>query len=179
MDTLSTEQTAEIYQLAAECQALGSELAKQFQNLSRPEAVHCTTAQATAHETINVGCMACSATFGMATATQTDEECESSMCRLCAEANQAWKDANEVIFSHLLKYNTQLAAFISAAEGTFQAKRDEIWKCVHSLTDTANIPQDMPAFGTLDSGSATCHSMGPQLPCRHSPDVRLWPRVIQ
>ena len=34
MDTLSAEQAAEIYQLAAECQALGSELTKQFQNLS-------------------------------------------------------------------------------------------------------------------------------------------------
>ena len=44
MDTLSTEQAAEIYQLAAECQALGSELAKQFQNLSRLEAVHHTAA---------------------------------------------------------------------------------------------------------------------------------------
>ena len=53
MDTLSTEQAAEIYQLAAECQALGSELAKQFQNLSGLEAVHCTAAQATAHESIN------------------------------------------------------------------------------------------------------------------------------
>ena len=34
MDILSTEQVAEIYQLATECQALGAELAKQFQNLS-------------------------------------------------------------------------------------------------------------------------------------------------
>ena len=40
MDTFSTKQGAEIYQLAAECQALGSELVKQFQNLSRLEAVH-------------------------------------------------------------------------------------------------------------------------------------------
>ena len=89
MDTLSAEQAAEIYQLAAECQALGSELAKQFQNLSRLEAVHNAAAQATAHETINAGCMAHRTTFGIATATPTDEECESSMGRLHAEANQA------------------------------------------------------------------------------------------
>ena len=101
--------------------------------------MHCT-AQAAAHETINVGCMACSTTFGVATATQTDQECESSLCRLCVEANQAWKDANEVIFSHLLKYDPQLVAFISTVEGTLQAKRDEIWRCIHSLMDTANIP---------------------------------------
>ena len=138
MDTLSTEQAAEIYQLAAECQALGSKLTKQFQNLSALEAVHHAAAQAAAHETINAGCMACSTAFGIATATQNRQG--TSMCRLHVEANQAWKDANEVIFSHLLQYDTQLAAFICAAEGTLQAKHDEIWRHVHSLTDTANIP---------------------------------------
>ena len=148
-----TEQAAEIYQLAAECQALSSELPKQFQNLSGLEAVHRTTVQATAHETINVGCMAHSTTFGIATATQTDEECESSIHSLHTKANQAWKDTNEVIFSHLLKYDTQLVAFISTAEGTLQAKRDEIWRHVHSLADTANIPHRicLPlALQTLD-----------------------------
>ena len=88
MDTLSPEQATEIYQLAAECKALGSELAKQFQNLSGLEVVHHATAPATAHEIINVGCMAHSTTFGISTATQTDKEHKSSMCRLCAEANQ-------------------------------------------------------------------------------------------
>ena len=107
MDTLSAEQAAEIYQHTAKCQALGFKLAKQFQNLSRLEAVHHATAQAAAHKTINVGCMACSAAFGIATATQTDEEHESYMCRFHTEANQAWKDASEVVFSHLLKYDTQ------------------------------------------------------------------------
>ena len=150
MDTLSTEQAAEIYQLAAEYQALGSKLARQFQNL---EAVHHTGAQATAHETINAGCMACSTTFGVATATQTDEEHESSLFRVCAKANKAQKDANEVIFSHLLKYDTQLAAFISTVKGTLQAKHDEIWRCIYSLADTVNIPHRicLPlAFQTLD-----------------------------
>ena len=140
MDTLSTEQATEIYQLAAECQALGSDLAKQFQNLSGLETMHPPAAQAAAHKTINVGCMACSTTFGVATATQKDQEHESSLHRLCAEANQTWKDVNKVIFSHLLRYDSQLVAFISAAEGTLQAKCDEIWRCIHSLTDTANIP---------------------------------------
>ena len=88
MDSLSAKQAAEIYQLAEECQALGSELAKQFHNLSRLEAMHCTAAQAAAHETTNMGCMAHSTTFGVATATQTDQEHESSLHRLHAEANQ-------------------------------------------------------------------------------------------
>ena len=102
--------------------------------------MHCTAAQAAASETINVGCMACSTTLGIATATQTDQECESSLCRLHTKGNQAWEDANKVIFSHLLRYDFQLVAFISTAEGTLQAKHDEIWRCVHSLTYTANIP---------------------------------------
>ena len=58
MDTLSIGQATEIYQLATECQALGTELAKQFQNLSGLEAIHHTAAQATAHETINAMCVA-------------------------------------------------------------------------------------------------------------------------
>ena len=184
MDTLSAEQAAEIYQLAAECQALGSKLAKQFQNLSRLEAVHHTAAQAAAHETINAGCMAHSTAFGVATATQTDGECESSLHRLHAEANQAWKDANEVIFSHLLKYDTQLVAFISATEGTLQAKHDEIWRCIHSLTDTANIPHRicLPlALQTLDQLPAISwdlsYHMGIPLTFAYSPesyDFQTW-----
>ena len=45
MDTLSARQVAGIYQLATECQALGVELTKQFQNLCGLEAMHCTTAR--------------------------------------------------------------------------------------------------------------------------------------
>ena len=115
--------------------------------------MHCTTAQTTAHETINMGCMAHSATLGIVTATQTDEECKSSMCRLHAEANQAWKDTKEVIFSHLLKYDTQLVAFISATEGTLQDKCDEIWRHIHGLMNRVNIPHRIClslAFQTLD-----------------------------
>ena len=50
--------TTEIFNLAAECQALSTELAKQFQTLSRLEAMHCTAAQAMTHETINARQMA-------------------------------------------------------------------------------------------------------------------------
>ena len=51
-DTLSTEQATEVYELTAECSALGSELAKQFQTLSGLKSMHCTVAQAMAHETV-------------------------------------------------------------------------------------------------------------------------------
>ena len=137
MDTLSTGQVAEIYQLATECQALGTELAKQFQNLSRLEAVHCTAAQATAHKTINAGHMACNVAFSAITANQPDGDHKKFLHQFHAEADQAWKDTNDIIFSHQLKYDAQLAAFITTAEGTLQAKWDEIWSHIHSIAEVA------------------------------------------
>ena len=140
--------------------------------------MHHAAAQAAAHETINVGCMARSTAFGVATATQTDQECESSLRRLYIKSNQAWRDTNEVTFSHLLKYDSQLTAFISTAEGTLKAKRDESWRCVHSLADTANLPHRtcLPlALQTLDqlpaipwdlsyhAGIALMFAYGPEL----------------
>ena len=49
-----------------------------------------------------------------------------------------------VIFSHQLqlRYDSQLAAFISMVEETLQAKRDEIWRHVHNLADAAGLSQD-------------------------------------
>ena len=55
--SLTAEQTTEIFHLAAECQALGTQLAKQFQTLSGLEVMHRAAAQATAHEIINTGCV--------------------------------------------------------------------------------------------------------------------------
>ena len=63
--TLNAEHSTEIYCLVAECQALGTKLAKQFQTLSRLEVMHCTTAKATAHKTINVGWMAWNAVYSI------------------------------------------------------------------------------------------------------------------
>ena len=89
MDALSAEQVVEIYQLATECQALGTELTKQFQNLSRLETLHCAMAQAMAHKTINVGSMACNAAFSVIAANQPGGDHEKFLCQFCAEANQA------------------------------------------------------------------------------------------
>ena len=140
MDTLSAGQVAEIHQPATECQALGIELTKQFQNLSGLEAVHRAVAQASAHETINVGHMAHNATFSIIAANQPDGDHKKFLQQFCAEANQAWKDMNDVIFSHQLKYDAQLAAFITTTEGILQAKWDEIWSHVHSIAEVAGLP---------------------------------------
>ena len=120
MNTLSAEQATEVYQLATEYHALGSDLAKQFQTLCGLEAMHC----ATAHETVLSGHVAHSATYGVTTTIQKAEEWELTLHGLCKEANKAWKDANDVIFSHLLKYDSELATFVTSAEDT--NKHEEI-----------------------------------------------------
>ena len=132
---LSAEQAVEINQLATECQALGAELAKQFQNLSGLEAMHCTMAQATAHETINVGCMAHNAAFSTIAANQLDRDCKKFLHQFHAVADQAWKDTNDVIFSHQLRYDAQLVA-----EGTLQAKGDKIQSHIHSIAEAVGLP---------------------------------------
>ena len=126
--------------IASSGAALGAELTKQFQNLSELEAVHHTMAQATAHETINARYMAHNASFSTVTANQPDADCKEFLCQFCVGANQAWKDMNDIIFSHQLKYGAQLVAFITTAEGTIQAKWDEIWSCIHSITEAAGLP---------------------------------------
>ena len=110
LDPLNAEQATEIFQLATECQTLGSELAKQFQTLCRLEASHHVAAQATTHEIILSGHQAHSTAYGVAAATQQAEQQELTLCRLHEEAIKAWKDANDIIFSHLLKYDSELEA---------------------------------------------------------------------
>ena len=137
MDPLSAEQAAEIYQLATECQALGFDLAKQFQTICRLKASPHTVAQATTHETMLSGCLICSAAYAVATTTQQAEEWESTLPGLCNEANKTWKNANDIIFSHL-KYNSELANFLNSAEDALRNKHDEIWRHIYSLAEAVN-----------------------------------------
>ena len=122
LDPLTTDQAAELYQLAAECQALGSDLAKRFCTLCSLKATHCATAQSTAHEMVLSRCQAHSAAYGLATATQSVPERELTLRRLREAANKAWKDTNDILFSHLLQYNTELASFISSAKDALRNK---------------------------------------------------------
>ena len=152
----------------------------QFQTLSRLEAMHCTTAQAMAHETVLLGYVVHSATYGVATTIQNAKEWESTLHGLCAEANNVWKDSNDVIFSHLLRYNSQLVGFITSVEDTLCDKCEEIWRCIHSLAETANIsPQTSLALAlqTLN-WLPTIPWDRSLLPHGCSHDVCLWPRVI-
>ena len=138
LDPLSTEQATKIYQHATECKALGSDLAKWFQTICGLEASHCIMVQATANETVLSRCSVCSPAYAVATTTQQAKEWESTLHRLCKEANKVWKVANDVIFSHLLKYGSKLANFLNSAEDALRNKCDEVWRYVYSLTEAAH-----------------------------------------
>ena len=138
LDPLSTEQATEIYQLATECQALGSGLAKWFQTICGLKVSHHTMAQATTHETVLFGCLIHCAAHAVATTTQQAEEWESTLRELHDKDDKVWKDTNDVIFSHLLKYDSELADFLNSAEDALRNKCDEIWRHVYSLVEAAN-----------------------------------------
>ena len=142
LDPLNDKQATEIFQLTTKCQTLGSELAKQFQTLCGLEASHRVAAQATTHEIVLSSHQAHSASCGVAAATQQAEQWGLTLCGLHEEANKAWKDTNNVIFSHLLKYGSELANFLNSAEDTLKNKCDEIWGHVQSLMEAMNcFPQ--------------------------------------
>ena len=138
LDPLSAQQAAEIYHLATECQALGSDLAKWFQTICGLKASHCATAQASTHETVLSGCLIHSTAYAVAATTQQAKEQESTLCGLHNEANKAWKNTNDIIFSHLLKYDSELADFLNSVEDALRNKHDEIWRHVYSLAEAAN-----------------------------------------
>ena len=133
--------------------------------------MHHTMAQVTAHETVLSGGVACSTAYGVATTIQKAKEWESTLFGLCKEANKAWKDANDIIFSHLLKYDSEVATFITSTEDTLRNKHEEIWKYVHSLADTG-IPMmftygpelyELWSWGMQEMGIFTSTAM-PRLP---------------
>ena len=79
-----------------------------------------------------------STTYRLATATQSAPERELTLCGLHKTANKAWKDANDVLFSHLLQYNAELASFISSIKDALRNKREVIWQCIHTLLGATN-----------------------------------------
>ena len=122
MQALNAEQFTEILNLAAEFQALSTELAKQFQTLSGLEVMHHTTAQATAHTKQSMQ--------GGWPGMWPTASCQ--MARLgiknirkpySGSASRLTKGTNDLVFNHQLHYDGQLMAFISNAERTLQADR--------------------------------------------------------
>ena len=178
LDPLNTEQTTGLYQLATECQTLGSELAKWFQTLCRLEASHHMAAQATTHEIVLSRCQAHSAAYGVATTIQPVNQQEFTLHRLCEEANKAWKGTNNVIFSHLLKYDSELANFINSVEDALKDKHKEIWGCIQSLMEAMNCSPKTSLMLVLQILHWLPSIPWDLLPCRNSHNVCLQSRTV-
>ena len=105
--------------------------------------MHHAAAQATAYETINRWCMERGAAYNvLISANAPDKKCQRTLRKLCKEANQAWKDTNNVVYKHQLRYDWQLAGFITPTEGVLQAKWDEILEHMQNLMDMGVMSLD-------------------------------------
>ena len=132
---LSQDQVAEIYQLVTECHEIHVEVAQKFRCLSTLKVTQWITAHATAHETINARCMAHEAA-GIQNMLNPDVDgCKriEQWQQLTTEADQAWKDTNDVLLSH------QLVEFIAETEKILWAKCTEIWGHVTCIAKMAHL----------------------------------------
>ena len=101
---LTINQANSIFGLASECQALGARLAKDFQMLSGLEAIHRNCVQGMAHEMLTLGCSAHKATYAAILWDDiTGADYEATTCRLCSEADAAWKKMHEAMYNHQLE----------------------------------------------------------------------------
>ena len=140
---LTVDQANDIFKLAAECQALGIKLAKEFQVLSGLEAMHCNSIQGTVHETLTLGCSAQEAAYLAILRDEVSEaECEAMTHCLHSEADAARKEMHEVMYNHQLHYNWQLSAFLTDMETTLNNMRDEVWATICALAENDGIMFD-------------------------------------
>ena len=73
------------------------------------------------HETVLCGRQAHDVAYGLATSLQTAQR-EQTICGLQEAANKVWKEANNVMFMHLLQYDVELSSFVSSAEDALHVK---------------------------------------------------------
>ena len=140
---LTTDQANSIFKLAAECQALGIKLAKEFQVLSGLEAMHHNSIQGTVHETLTLGRSAQEAAYSAILRDGVSEaECEATTCHLCSEADATWKEMHEVMYNHQLQYDQQLSTFLMDMEMTLNNMRGEIWATIRTLAENEGIMFD-------------------------------------
>ena len=69
----------------------------------------------------------------------TGAEHEATTCRLCSEADGAWKKMHEVMYNHQLEYDRWLADFLKEAEMTLGSMRDQICTVVHALAESKGM----------------------------------------
>ena len=137
---LTIDQANSIFKLAAECQALGVKLAKQFQVLSGLEAMHCNLIQGTVHETLMLGYSAREAAYlAILQDGVSEAECKATTHCLHSEADAAWKEMPEVMYNHQLQYDWQLFTFLTDTEMTLNNMRGKIWATIHALAENEDI----------------------------------------
>ena len=128
---LTIDQANSIFKLAAECQALGVKLAKEFQVLSGLEAMHRNSIQGMVHETLAVLWDGVS-----------EAEREATTHCLCSEADATWKEMHEVMYNHQLQYDRKLSTFLMDTETTLNNTRGNIWAAIHALAGNEGITFD-------------------------------------
>ena len=95
------------------------------QMLSGLEAIHRNSVQGMAHEMLTLGHSAREATYTPILRDNiTEAECKAMMCRLCSEADAAWKQMHEVMYNHQLEYDRRLSDFLKEAEAMLANMRD-------------------------------------------------------
>ena len=140
---LTIDQANSVFKLAAECQALGNKLAKEFQVLSGLEAMHRNSIQGMAHETLTLGCSAQEATYSAILRDEVSEaECEAMTHDLRSEADATWKEMHEVMYNHQLQYDWQLSTFLMDMEMTLNNMRGDIWAAIRALAEIEGITFD-------------------------------------
>ena len=140
---LTIDQANSIFKLAAECQALGIKLAKEFQVLSGLEAMHCNSIQGMAHETLTLGCSTWEATYSAILWDEVSEAEHEAMTHcLCSEADSTWKEMHKVMYNHQLHYDWCLSAFLMDTEMTLNNMRDKVWAAIHALAENEGIMSD-------------------------------------
>ena len=66
--------------------------------------------------------------------SQPEGDHEKFLHKFHTEADQVWKDRNEIIFSYQLKYDAQLVAFITTVDGTWSQGSSHPFLCyMHPL----------------------------------------------
>ena len=134
------DQANSVYKLAAECQALGTKLAKKFQVLSGLEAMHRYSIQGMAHETLMLRHSAREAAYSAIMWDRVpDNEHEATTCHLRSEANAAWKEMHEVMYNHQLQYDRQLATFLAEAESASNDMQGKVWNAIRTLAQNEGI----------------------------------------
>ena len=140
---LTIDQANSLYKLAAECQVLSIKLVKKFQVLSGLEAMHCNSIQGMVHETLTLGHSTQEATYSAIMQDRVpDDEHEATTHCLCSEANVAWKEMHEVMYSHQLYYDRQWATFLMDAKMALDDMPGEVWDAIRALAENEGITFD-------------------------------------